>query len=656
MATKSVLSNVDVIRRFVFENQPANIDDIAAAVNAEMIHPVELERAKERYVLPVLRSQPYFRETKDGKWETINDKMPEYSVLEDVMREEQRQMYERDVRSKIAKKLGWKVNTVVIDLEQAKGLVKQKSWWGMKDWVLCNDTAEEVLRNHPNGLSEKDLHKAVLEKTKVPEDKVILNLKGDPKKRFKQDRKNWYLKELMQAREEEKAKSSAVMSVPTTGGDIDSLLEGSFLDAQAAFKTDDKRSVSELQTGRSRLKKALKKQAMEVLEQREDTARPEDLAARMNRMLTDAGIEEERINSFQYLDSSSKERGLSPKEREEIQQFIDQLLEHETVAVGVNEDSIVNAPLSVKKINDILRIKYINYTRDRVLIPNEFYRLLVTILRPGINDNTLNPACLEGNLATEMFRWMTHHLEGAAWALVDDGSNIEVVQPDGQRLRLAQTEKSLIEKARDRFIVSQMDLIDHFINYRFTGIEADKVLALAARINCRVSGFDDAYIVSKDFFSELPEVFNQPPNDDNEIPNRFDVILGNFIFAHDANLAANYLDQSIKLLNPGGRLGVFVEPELLVLLQQHGLLGDFLSGMSVSHYIKLPLIEGRHDVVMLVLNSLAYEGEKPGQIISADLADSKAAVALSAALERGDGEGEHYRKIEQLALGTLISG
>ncbi len=656
MATKSVLSNVDVIRRFVFENQPAALDDIAAAVNAEMIHPVEIERARERYVLPVLKSQPYFKEAKDGRWEIILDKMPEYSVLDEVMRAEQKQMYERDVRSRIAKKLGWKVNTVVIDLEKAKGLVKQKSWWGLKDWVLCNDIAETVLKNHPSGLSEKELVKAVVEKAKVTEDKVILNLKGDSKKRFVQDRKNWLLKELAQAKESEKAKSSAVMSVPEKSEDIDSLLEGSFLNAQGAFKTDDKHSFSDLQTGKSRLKKALKKQAMEVLEQRDDTARPEDLAARMNRMLQEAGIDEESINSFQYLDTSARERGLSPKEREEIQQFIDQLLEHETVAVGVNEDSIVNAPLSVKKINDILRIKYMNYTRDRVLIPNEFYRLLITVVKPGINDNTLHPACMEGNLTTEMFRWMMQRLEGAAWALVDEGSNIEVVQPDGQRFRLAQSEKALIEKARDRFIVSQMDLIDHFINFRYTGIEADKVLALAARINCRVSGYDDAYIVSKDFFSELPEVFNQPANDDNDIPNRFDVIIGNFIFASDANLAANYLDQSIKLLNPGGRLGMFIEPELLVLLQQHGLLGEFLSGMSVTHFIRLPLIEGRHDVVLMVLSSLAYEGEKAGQIITANLADSKAAISLAAALERGDEEGAAFRRIEQLALGTLIGG
>src|SRR5690606_25279489 len=101
------------------------------------------------------------------------------------------------------------------------GLVKQKSWWGMKDWVLCNDIAEEVLRNHPNGLSDRELLKAVIEKAKVPEDKVILNLKGDNRKRFGQDRKNWYLKELMKAREEEKVKSSAVMAVPEKSEDID---------------------------------------------------------------------------------------------------------------------------------------------------------------------------------------------------------------------------------------------------------------------------------------------------------------------------------------------------------------------------------------------------------------------------------------------------
>jgi hypothetical protein len=654
MASKSVLSNVDVIRRFVFENQPAGVDDIAAAVNAEMIHPVDPEIAKSRYVLPVLKSQSYFKEGKDGRWEIINKEMPEYKVLLQVMREEQKQMYERDVRSKIAKKLGWKVVTVVIDLEQAPELEKQKSWWGLKDWVISNDKAEEILRHHPSGLTEKDLLRQVVEKSGLPAERVVLNLKGDAKKRFEQDRKNWFLKELMKAKENEKIKSSAVMTVPEKSDDIDSLLEGSFLNAQSAFKVDEKRGAGDAQAGKSRLRKALKKQAMEVLEQREEIARPEDLAARLIRMLTEAGIEPERFNSFQYLDNSARERGLSPREREEIQQFIDQLLQHETVAVGVNEDSIINAPLSVKKINDILRIKYMNYTRDRVLIPNEFYRLLLTVLRPGINDSTLHPACMEGNLTTEMFRWMMQRLEGAAWALVDDGSNIEVVQPDGQHFRLAQSEKGLLEKARDRFIVSQMDLIDHFINFRFTGLEADKVLALAARINCRVSGFDDAYIVSKDYFSELPEVFNTPANDDNDIPNRFDVILGNFIFASDVNLAANYLDQSIKLLNPGGRLGMFVEPELLTLLQQHGLLGEFLSGMAVTHFVRLPLIEGRHDVVMLVLGSLAYESEKPSPIITASLADSKAAISLAAALEKGEGEGTLYRKIEQLALSSLI--
>ena len=36
MAVKSAMSNVDLIRRFVFENQPVTVDQIAAEVRANM--------------------------------------------------------------------------------------------------------------------------------------------------------------------------------------------------------------------------------------------------------------------------------------------------------------------------------------------------------------------------------------------------------------------------------------------------------------------------------------------------------------------------------------------------------------------------------------------------------------------------------------------
>lgn len=652
MATKSVVSNVDLIRRFVFEHQPITALDLAAHVRREMVSIPDDATALARYVMPVLKAQPYFREA-DGKWEVILDLMPEYRVLSEVMREEHRLLYERDVRSKIAAKLGMKVLTVVLDLERAPQMKRFGSMWGLSDWVLVNDQAAEVLKLHPNGMSEKDLHKTVSDRSHIDPKLAILHLAGDKQKRFVFDRKLWYLKE-----EYDKIKAASteqVMTLPQLKTkEIDKVLEGSFLEAQTA--RGDEAKPGEERAAKARLKKALKKQAQDIIEHREDLApRPEDFAARLSQVLSAAGVDDYGVRSFQRIEAATKERGLSPKEREEIQQFVDGLLAQETVGVGAPLQSVINAPLSARKMQDVLRLKHLEYTRDRVVIPAEFYRLLVELLRPRIDESILNPACFEGNFAVELFNHLFDSLEGAAWAFVDDNSNLlEIVQPDGVRLRIDARDSALLETAKDKFLVNQAGLLNHYLaNYKYTGLESDRVLARAARVITRLSGFEKVYISSRDFLTELPEVFGLPANEENEVPLRFDCIGGNFTYTQDANLAANYLDQSLRLLAPQGRLGVFVLAELLRLLKQHALLGEFLRGNAVTHYIRLPLIEGRQEVLLLMMRALE-PGETPPQIVHAVVEDFKSANLLGNTLQRGGEESELYTRIDQMAMATLI--
>jgi len=653
MATKTVLSNVDLIRRFVFERQPVSAQEIAAEMRRQMVSILSDAVALDRYVMPVLKSQPYYREV-DGQWDVVLEQMPEYRVLNDLLREEHRLMYEREVRSLVAAKLGMKVLTVVLDLEQAPQLKRFGSLWGMADWVLANETAVEVLKQHPNGMSEKDLLKAVSDRAQIDPKKTILHLTGDKQKRFVLDRKLWYLKE-----EHDKLKAApqdkVVTLTPLKSKEIDRVLEGSFLEAQT-MRGDDKGQPEE-HAAKARLKKALKKQAQDIIEQREDLApRAEDFAARLSQVLSAAGVEDYGVRSFQRVEPATKDRGLTPKEREEIQQFVDTLLAQETVGVGSPLQGVINAPLSARKMLDVLRLKHLPYTRDRVAIPSEYYRLLVELARPRINESVLHPACHEGNLAVELFNHLFDGLEGAAWAFCDDDSNVlEIVQPDGTRCRIDARDSALLETAKDKFLVTQAGLLNHFLtSYRYTGLESDQVLAKAARVITRLSGYEKVYISSRDYLSELPEVFGMPPNEDNDVPLRFDCVLGNLTYTQDANLSANYLDQSLKLLAPHGRLGVFVLSELLRLLKQHALLGEFLRTNAVTHYIRLPLIESRQEVLLLAMRALA-PGETPPQIIYAEVADFKTANMLGNTLARGADDPELYRRIDQMALATLIN-
>ena len=224
-----------------------------------------------------------------------------------------------------------------------------------------------------------------------------------------------------------------------------------------------------------------------MLEQREKTTQPEDLAAKLSQELSTEEVGGFGA-SYQRVEPATKEKGLSNSERDDIQEFLDELLKQETVGVGAPLPSVVNSPLSARKVQDILRLKYINYTRDRAVIPNEYYRCLIEILMPTVNDAVVHPSCFDGCLTVELLNFLFDRLKGAAWTLTDEGSGIQVVQADGARYQLGTKDSVLTENARDRFMVTQVDLLNHFLNYKYTGIEADKILSHSARIITRLTG------------------------------------------------------------------------------------------------------------------------------------------------------------------------
>jgi hypothetical protein len=108
------------------------------------------------------------------------------------------------------------------------------------------------------------------------------------------------------------------------------------------------------------------------------------------------------------------------------------------------------------------------------------------------------------------------------------------------------------------------------------------------------------------------------------------------------------------VLVPGGRLGVFVLSDLLTLLKEHALLGEFLRGMAVTHLLRLPLVEGRHKVVCLVIEALpAGQARSDREIAWAEVEDLRGMNQLAVALRDGT-PGNAYKLIDPNALGTLI--
>ncbi|MCC7479539.1 hypothetical protein IT575_13935 [bacterium] len=655
MVSKQPLSNVDIIRQFVFkrsvlEQTPVSLAEVGAELRSHLKSIRSEEDAQQRYALPVLKAQSYFRQNGE-LWEIELEAMPEYKALPEVFREQRQFLYERDVKSKVAQKLGWKVAVVVLELERAEGLQKLGSRWGLAEWHLVNEEAVEVLKQYPGGLSEKDLLKHICERMQISPDIAILQPAID--RRFVSERKLWLLKEQA---DKKQTQASAAATVPKRKTkDVELVLESGFQEALISTRGDEGGGEDE-RLVKSRLRKAQVKQAQEILEQREDLQpKQEDFAAKLSQVLSAAGVDDYGVMSFHRVEPAPKERGLEPAERQEMQKFINQLMELETVNTSVSAAAVANAPLSARKMQDVLRLKYAPYTTERAVIPNELYRALIEIVKPSIQQSLLHPSCFEGNLSVELFNYLYEKLEGSAWALTEDDRRVELVQPDGTRFILSGLDKQFIDRARDRFLITQKDLIEFYLSEKYTAIEHNKVLARAGRIITRLSGFENVYIYSNDFLSELPEVFGLDANDENEIPQRFDLVIGNFTFEGDPNLAANYLELSLHLLNQGGRCAVFVLYELLVLLKERALLGEFLQGRAVTHFLRLPQLEGRHNVVALVMESLPAGQRQEQPIVSADIADIKSGIALASALRDGTGKGDLYKTVEPMAVATLIS-
>jgi hypothetical protein len=76
--------------------------------------------------------------------------------------------------------------------------------------------------------------------------------------------------------------------------------------------------------------------------------------------------------------------------------------------------------------------------------------------------------------------------------------------------------------------------------------------------------------------------------------------------------------------------------------------------MALTHFVRLPLIEGRDRPVLAIVRRLV-QGEEAGPIVSAEVRDFKSAINLGHALQKREGAGETYQLVDQMALATIIA-
>jgi hypothetical protein len=643
---QGLTSNVDIIKHIVYYMGPISIGDLAAKMAQVMLSFQPDEKSIRQYITPILTKLDYYTE-KDGKWEIVLEKSPEHSALPKVMEEEHRLLFEREARSRLATALECKVKSVCIELDRDPHVKKFGGKWGIARWELLNDWAYEVLKKQDSPMQYKEILALVAQAAGKPTDLVVFDPRGD--RRFVQERKAWTLRESQEKRASQK---STAASLTLKQEQVELELESSFMQAQAAKR--EKRGFRKRDEGKIKLRKMMQQEAQQALREREQFVAPVevDLATELSQDLDFTSPTE--ATSFNRVEPSIKERSLSPKEREAISSFVNKLIEMDDRGVGLNISTLRREPLSSHKVINLLRLKYLPFFTERVIIPDEHCHFASELAACHPGQSVMNVSAHAGAFATQVLNVVFERLDGAAWAPY--GSQIEVAQRDGVRYRIPISGTPLQRKTQEDFLLEQTDLIDYFVENNFVVIEGDPLLAQAAAYSMRLSGYPGVYVAAKDFLSQLPEVFSQR-SDDNEVSLRFDLIFGNLTLTKSHNLTANYLDQTVRLLERDGVVAVFVLKELVRLLKGHDFMDELVATHDFRYVCEFPKIDSVTDVLLLVFKKKpAVEPETPAPLVHAVVKDVKLLGSVIMDLARGIRQSAYYEKLTQESVKRVLGG
>lgn len=601
----TTLSNVDIIKLFVYEHEPVSEDQIVAHIREVLELEGDDQEIFDTYVKPVLKNYDYFSgrtSTREGKkqklWRISKAKLPEHQVVMEAIDELRRFVTERDLKRAVAKKLGIKYSQVALDPAKVEGLRRHKGRWGRKEWIDVNPQAYQVLKEAGRPLNEKEILRRVLEKN--PElDRELVIFTPEMDSRFTRVRKLWDLTERQQAAEEarqEKARIAGFDITPKKG--VSPTLEQEFAQAfiEGTREQQTKKGKGKAKReAESPLKMKLKKKVKERLEKEgEGEQPPSDRRAVL-------GLEREELRgkNFNRIETLPRERHLNKHQRLEVINFLTEL-----ASMGSEEKVTVHGPLSVRKVEDLLYHNYQNYTQYRIPIPRDYCRYLAQLAAPSINQLVINPAAGDGLVAVSLVSHVYDSLENARWALGEDGL-IEVLTDEGEIVLVDATDAPLLEKAKESFFLSQYDFVDHFLTYNFVSLETDPVLAKATQMVALLSGFPKLFVAQLDFFTQLDRIFGEEVSD-----LKFDLIAGNFAFKGDANLVANYIDHALNNITPQGRVACFVTDEFLQQVKGHDFFREMTDRADIFCLIKLPPFGNARGVSILVLDG---RERSPGQ-------------------------------------------
>lgn len=189
-----------LLKRTLFLHETSNVDELVEEVHEYMLKDQSYDQIKERYVGPILTSNPSFLEveSKTQVWRLSEGNKVNDSVYE-VFKKFHSPLSERQVLNRLAKVEHMAGNIqLTLDLKNDARFsdIDGGKYWILSEWVVVNEYARSILLKIKSGLGEKELLAKVVDEFHVDREAAIFIPKLD--ERFVKKEKKWMLQRYIE--------------------------------------------------------------------------------------------------------------------------------------------------------------------------------------------------------------------------------------------------------------------------------------------------------------------------------------------------------------------------------------------------------------------------------------------------------------------------
>ena len=606
----SSYSLLALLKRTLYLHETSPIDELVEEVRERMMRNVSHAELKERYIQPMLKGNPSFREVEAGSqiWKLAEGNKVNDMAYE-VFQKYHAPLSERQILNRIAKLEHIAGNiTIALNLKDDPRFadIDGGKYWFLSEWTVINDHARSVLLKAKAGLTEEELIDRVVEEHRVNRESAIFIPMIDD--RFVKKEKRWILKRFVE-QQKTKLRPSQIerlyqaLQKSERGLNIDELtttvlnLPANLTDA-AERLANDPRFVCEnnLWDLQERIAAQPEPKVIEAIETPEIAPEPEqpEIAPDIVEQPpvepeTEAPVEAqiaepapvvplpeeaeatEEAEEEEAVEETSRQMGEYMENlRVKVVDFLQDAFHTEGVVYNAHIiDQFVNADNKEELFDNFVFEHFVNPGKGRILTHPDVIKFMIYLAEPTLNDKIIDPCCGTGGFLLHLLETLDDFLQDAEWTERDDAIQYELRSGQFYFVRMTEEEREYFPIPLEDEVARWLPIIRFCKQQQLTGVDIDRFAYRTADLNIAIQGF--------------PEILL---HQDNALTSKhigsgvYDIVIGNPPAAEDN--PTRFLRRSLTLAKPGGKILLLLPDEMF---QEYRLVGSTLRNQMMTQTI-----------------------------------------------------------------------